>query len=66
MVCFNLRFKERIMTNRPLRNKVLIKGKLLFAGGFPKWKYWPSIVSWGDATSIFWLGHELVYFRRRR
>lgn len=45
------------------RNKVLIKDKLLFAGGHPKFRWFPVIFRWGTNISFCWLGCELVYLR---
>ena len=43
------------------RNKVLIDGRLLFSGGYPKFRWTPKVVRWGKNISLFWLGTELVW-----
>lgn len=47
--------------NQCVRGKTVIPGRLVFAGGYPKFRYVPHLVSWGGRTSLFWLGTELVW-----
>lgn len=45
--------------NKYTQGKVIIKDKVFFAGGCPKFKLIPHFVKWGNILSIFWLGTEL-------
>lgn len=45
--------------NYYLRNKIIIKNKIFFAGGYPKFRWIPKFIKWGDILSIYWLGTEL-------
>lgn len=47
------------------RNKVLIAGRLFFGGGYPRFGVRPRVVTWGANTSVYWLGTELVWVRKR-
>lgn len=41
-----------------------ICSRLVFGGGYPKFRWMPKLVKWGPNVSLFWLGAELVYFAR--
>lgn len=43
------------------RNKSIIGRRLFFAGGYPKWHWFPKTVKWGNMLSIYWLDTELVF-----
>jgi hypothetical protein len=47
--------------NHYTRNKTLIAGRLVFAGGYPLFRWLPRFLRWGPNISIFWLGTELVF-----
>lgn len=55
----------KIKVNHLTRNKVLIPGKLFFAGGNPAYRILPQIARWGSCTSIFWLDTELIWKYRK-
>lgn len=47
--------------NRWTRGITVIPNKIVFAGGYPKFRVIPKVVTWGGNVSIFWFGTELVW-----
>lgn len=47
--------------NRWTRGKTVIPNRLVFAGGYPKFRWTPRFVRWGQNVSLYWLGTELVW-----
>lgn len=47
--------------NRWTRGRTVISGRLVFAGGYPKFRLFPRFVRWGKNISLYWLGTELVW-----
>ena len=51
----------KIKINRWVRGKTIITGRLVFAGGYPKYHILPAVIKWGKCLSVFWLDTELVF-----
>ena len=47
--------------NNYTRGRTVIKNKLFFAGGYPKFRWLPKTLKWGKNISLYWLGTELVF-----
>lgn len=47
--------------NHFVRGKTVIKGRLVFGGGHPKFRWMPRFRRWGPNVSCFWFGAELVW-----
>lgn len=45
--------------NQALKGKVLITGRLVFAGGIAKFRWIPLRVKWGSSISVYWFGTEI-------
>ncbi len=50
--------------NRRIRGKAIIPHRLVFGGGYPRFRFLPKIIRWGRNLSLFWLGTELVWLER--
>ena len=50
----------RININKWTRKRWIVKDRIFFAGGYPKFYIIPKFVKWYPYLSIFWLGTELV------
>lgn len=46
--------------NQHTRGRTLVKDKVFFAGGEPRFFLRPRFLRWGPNLSIWWLGTELV------
>lgn len=50
--------------NRQLRGRK-VSSRIVFGGGYPKFRWMPKAARWGCNLSVFWLGTELVFLGRR-
>ena len=46
--------------NNYFRGKTVIKNKIFFGGGYPKYYLFPRIIKAGGWYLIYWLGTELI------
>jgi hypothetical protein len=57
--------EQAMNINRWTRNKVIIENVVFFAGGYPKFRWFPKVIGGcGTYAMIFWLGTEL-WIRRK-
>lgn len=52
--------------NKYTKNKTVLPNKLIFAGGEPKFRWFPKFIKWGTNISLYWLGTELVWLEATR